>query len=97
MYALKLVLHLLNLFLNFLSLNKNLIKLKFQFLIIVSNMLISIFYIFRSSISPQFIQREIVICELSFQLANLIVKLFKSSLEFVIKLLLFSDLLGFCF
>lgn len=61
MNALKLILHLFNLLLDFFPFNKNLIKLKFQFLIIVANVLIGIFYVFRSSIRSQFIQREVII------------------------------------
>jgi hypothetical protein len=82
---------------NFFSLQKDLIELRLKLIILVFDMLVGNFDIFRSGIDPKFIQSQIVISQLPFETSDFSGQTLKSFFEFVIKLLFFVDSLSFVF
>lgn len=84
MNALQLILDILGFLLHFLPLYEDLIQLSLKFLVIVFNMLIRIFNIFRSSVGSELIKRKVVVCQLPFKLPYFIVQLLKSAFILVV-------------
>ncbi len=95
--ACQLVLKNFGFLLNFFSLQKDLIELRLQLIILVFDMLVGDFDIFRPGIDPEFIEGQIVISQLSFEASDFSGQTLKSFFKLVIQLLFFVDSLSFIF
>lgn len=95
MDALQLALHCFSLLFHFLALHKDLVELLLKSFVIVLNVVIGIFDILRASIGAQLIQSQVVVSQLPLQLTHLVVEFFLPGFEFVVQLLLLTDLLAF--
>lgn len=80
MDALQLALEVFNLFLDLFPLHEDVIELVFQFLVVVLDMLIGVFDIIRTSVSPQFVESQVVVSELALEVSDLIIQIFETSL-----------------
>ena len=91
----QLILNRLSFLLNFFSLKENIIKLSLEFFVLIFNVLVSDFNIFRSCIDSKFIKSEIIVSKLPFKISDFICESLESFLKLIIKLLLFVDGLSF--
>jgi len=76
-------------------LKEDFIEFSFEFFILIFDVLVCNFDIFRSSIDSKFIKCKIVIGKLSFKISDLICKGLESFLKFIIKLLFLVNSLSF--
>ncbi len=95
MNVLQLILDIFSLFLHLFAFDEDLIKLAFEFLVVIFDVLVGILHVFWTSVGSEFVQGEVVISELSFQLADFVIEFFESGFQLVVELLLLSDLFGF--
>lgn len=93
--ACELILKCLCFLFDFFSLQKDFIKFCFEFIVLIFDVLVSNFNIFRPGVDPEFIQGKVIISQLSFKISDFVGEGLKSLLEFIIKLLFLVDVLGF--
>jgi hypothetical protein len=95
--ACQLVLKNFGFLLNFFSLQKYLIEFRLKLIILIFDMLVCDFDIFRPGIDSQLIQSQVVISQLSFETSDFSGQTLKSFFKLVIQLLFFVDSLSFVF
>lgn len=91
----QLILEVLGLLFNLFSLQEDFIQFSFEFIVLVFYVLVGHFDIFRPGVHSEFIEGEVVVSELAFEIPDFGGETFESLFKFVVELLFFVDGLGF--